>query len=245
MAKMTFGVRLRQARREAGLTQTQLGKKAGIEQGTISELENDKYSGSAFTPQLAAALGVNALWLATEKGPKHNLNTPDGSNNAPESGEIGKLSRGLSSSLGHSNTAGPDIKGKYPLISWAQAAAWETIVENFAPGDAEEWLDAPVSVSQSSYYLRVPGQSMYDPADHRSFHEGELALIDPNAEAGNGSLVIVVLPGDTEATLRQLIIEGSRRYLKALNPNWPNRISELVDGATICGVVKGKFVGGY
>jgi transcriptional regulator with XRE-family HTH domain len=58
--KWTFGQRLRQARTEKGLKQKELAAKAGIKQATISELENDKYQGSAFAPQLAAALGVNA-----------------------------------------------------------------------------------------------------------------------------------------------------------------------------------------
>jgi phage repressor protein C with HTH and peptisase S24 domain len=76
--KSTFGTRLKQARKEAGLTQKELATKAGIKQATISELENDKYQGSAFAPQLAASLGVHALWLANERGPKH-ISAPEDS----------------------------------------------------------------------------------------------------------------------------------------------------------------------
>jgi len=178
--------------------------------------------------------------------PKHNSNIPDASITAQERGVIVDLQSRRSSTLEKPNTEpGPDIKGKYPLISWVQAGAWETIVDNFAPGDAEQWLGAAVNVSDSSFYLRVRGESMFDPMDHRSFRDGELALIDPNATAENGSLVVVRLDDEAEATFKQLIIEGDRKYLKALNPNWPNRIFEVNGNATICGVVKGKFVGGY
>jgi SOS-response transcriptional repressor LexA len=245
MAKTTFGVRLKQARKEAGMTQVQLGSKAGIEQATISELENDRYASSSYTAQLAAALGVSALWLAAEKGPKHITSESDASISAHERGKIGKSTLKSDARLLANTEPGPETTGKYPLISWVQAGAWETIVDNFAPGDAEEWLDAPVRVSKSSYYLRVRGESMYDPADHRSFHEGEKVLIDPNADAQHGSFVVVRLDDESEATFKQLIIEGGRKYLKALNPNWPNRIFEVNGNATICGVVKGKFVDGY
>ena len=42
----------------------------------------------------------------------------------------------------------------------------------------------------------------------------------------------------------QLIIEGGRKYLKALNPDWPDRIIEIDENAKICGVVvfKGEMI---
>ena len=42
----------------------------------------------------------------------------------------------------------------------------------------------------------------------------------------------------------QLIIEEGKQYLKALNPDWPNRIIEVDEEATICGVIvfKGEVV---
>lgn len=61
-----FGERLFRARKEAKLTQTQLGEKVGLSQGTIGELEWIG-QGSSKTPQLAAACGVTAAYLATGK----------------------------------------------------------------------------------------------------------------------------------------------------------------------------------
>jgi SOS-response transcriptional repressor LexA len=191
---------------------------------------------------IEAKFELPPFWMDAEHS-SYNLDAPM---KAPKSGMIVKSPTRQGGNLEKSNTEpGPDIKGKYPLISWVQAGAWESIVDNFAPGDAEEWLDAPVRVSQSSYYLRVRGESMYDPADHRSFHEGEKVLVDPNADAEHGSFVVVRLDDESEATFKQLIIEGDKKYLKALNPNWPNRIFQVNGNATICGVVKGKFVDGY
>lgn len=221
----------------------------------LRQLLNPNYRGGEGFKEGAArnleeALGLPPLYfdLGIEEAisGKHGSSPTDASISAPNTGETVKLPGTHGASMGLSNTEpGPDIKGKYPLISWVQAGAWETIVDNFAPGDAEEWLAAPARVSQASYYLRVRGESMYDPADHRSFHEGEKVLVDPNADAEHGSFVVVRLDDESEATFKQLIIEGGKKYLKALNPNWPNRIFEVNGNATICGVVKGKFVDGY
>ncbi len=76
------------------------------------------------------------------------------------------------------------------------------------------------------------------------FHNGDLVFVDPDATAESGNYVIVQLEGADEATFRELIIEGGHTYLKALNPDWPDRIIEIDENATICGVVvfKGEMV---
>ena len=76
------------------------------------------------------------------------------------------------------------------------------------------------------------------------FHNGDLVFVDPDAMADSGHYVIVQLEGADEATFRQLIIEGGRTYLKALNPDWPSRIIEIDENARFCGVVvfKGEML---
>ena len=54
-----------------------------------------------------------------------------------------------------------------------------------------------------------------------SIPEGTLVLVDTGREAKNGSLVIAKLVDDNEATFKKLIIDGSQKYLKGLNPAWP------------------------
>ena len=76
------------------------------------------------------------------------------------------------------------------------------------------------------------------------FHNGDLVFVDPDVTADSGNYVIVQLEDSDEATFRQLIVEGGRTYLKALNPDWPDRIIEIDENARICGVVvfKGEMV---
>ena len=62
-----FGERLAEARRHAGMTQGQLAKALNTNQSTIAQAEGVS-SGSAYTVQMARALGVSAEWLADGTG---------------------------------------------------------------------------------------------------------------------------------------------------------------------------------
>ncbi|KVE27757.1 hypothetical protein WI93_12040 [Burkholderia vietnamiensis] len=64
----TLADRLKWARAEAGLSQEALGDKAGVSQSTIGNLEAGTRHSARRLPQIAAALGVSALWLAEGKG---------------------------------------------------------------------------------------------------------------------------------------------------------------------------------
>ena len=64
-----FGLRLREARKDARMTQGQAAESLGISQGTLSQAEKEG-EGSVYVAALAALYGVNPLWLATGEGPK-------------------------------------------------------------------------------------------------------------------------------------------------------------------------------
>ncbi|MGE8703996.1 MAG: helix-turn-helix domain-containing protein [Achromobacter sp.] len=79
---VTFGRRLRAARKSAKLTQAAAAKKAGMSQPTLSELENDTYPTSTFTTRLAHIYNVNARWLADGEGPMQS-DTPTVESSTP------------------------------------------------------------------------------------------------------------------------------------------------------------------
>ena len=134
---------------------------------------------------------------------------------------------------------GPDIRSLCPVISWVQAGEWMEIAEGYQPQYGQELLPCPVSCSNDSYVLRVRGVSM-----EPKFHDGDLIFVDPHADAIHGKYVVVMIEDTAEATFKQLIVEEGHQYLKALNPEWPNRIIEVNQNARICGVVvfKGEMV---
>lgn len=130
--------------------------------------------------------------------------------------------------------AGPDIKGRVPLISWVRAGEFCEAHEPFAPGDAEMWLDCPVPHGPSTYCLRVVGRSMDN--DDDGYREGEILFIDPDKEALPGADVIVRTP-DSTCTFKRLKLDEDGLYLLALNPKWENRYIRIPIDAVICGVV--------
>lgn len=136
---------------------------------------------------------------------------------------------------------GPAIKGRVPLISWVQAGAWSDAADPFSVGDAEDWLPCPVSHGPRTFCLRVRGLSMYNPSGRYSYREGEIIFVDPDRRAEHGDRVVVRLEDQRETTFKQLIEEGTERYLRALNPSWPEQIIRINGEATICGVVIGKW----
>lgn len=179
---------------------------------------------------------------ATQSKSKHKTSGADASIKGLKPGVIAGRREGERHTMEKNIQPGPKQRGTFPLISWVQAGTWESIVENFSRGDADDWLDSPVDVSAASFYLTVRGESMYDPNDHRSFREGEIILVDPRETPAHGAFVLVLECGQTEPVLRQLLIEGDRTYFKALNPGWPNRIT-AADGTEILrGVVRTKIV---
>lgn len=78
------------------------------------------------------------------------------------------------------------------------------------------------------FALRVMGDSMAP-----EFWDGCVIIIDPGAQAQNGSYVVVEYNG--EHIFRQLHIEADRRYLRPLNETYS--ALELVGPYTVRGVV--------
>lgn len=130
-------------------------------------------------------------------------------------------------------TEGPAIQGRVPLISWVQAGDFSTLVDNYHPGDGEDWIPVPIPVRRHTFALRVQGDSMKP-----EFLEGDIVIVEPDAEAVSGSYVVVRANDDQECTFKQLIRDSGRLLLKPVNERY-DIMSFPADGH-IVGVVKCK-----
>lgn len=75
--KMTLAERLKIAMREAGMTQMNLAKLAGVSQAAIQKLTSGNAKSSTKIIEISRALGVRPEWLAEEVGPmKGDGSTP-------------------------------------------------------------------------------------------------------------------------------------------------------------------------
>lgn len=215
LIKMKIGSAIRAARKARKWTLEELAHRTGSDTGNLSRLERGLQGASQ-------ELLIKIL---------DELGLPLGSV--------------LTAGTMRTNIEGVDVKAAaVPVISWVQAGQWTEVMSSFTAADAEEWVACPVAHGPRTFVLRVRGESMFSPHARRSFREGDLIYVDPDKPAENNSLVVAQLGSNSEATFKQLIIEGESKYLKALNPAWPEPIIAINGDTSICGVVifKGEFV---
>jgi len=134
---------------------------------------------------------------------------------------------------------GADVVTLCPIVDWTQVPMDQRPGLDQQGQRFEGLLPCPVPCSQGTFVLRVKGASM-----EPKFGNGDLIFVDPEVAAESGKYVVVRLAGSDEADFKQLIVEGGRHYLKALNPDWPDRIAEMEEAAQVCGVVvfKGEML---
>lgn len=210
--------RFKLAREHAGLKQQQLAERAGVKQATISDLERGKSQGSNYTARIAAACQVSALWLETGEG--------------------------TMCSSEHANVDMPlqpyREEAKYPLISWIQAGMWEESCDNFAPGDAEEWIHSDADAGRCGYWLEVKGLSMYSPSGP-SFPPTMRILVRPeDFDVISGKFYVARLKSTGETTFKQYVRDSGVGYLAPLNPSF--KTIEIDEDVEIIGrVVDGKL----
>jgi SOS-response transcriptional repressor LexA len=195
----TFGQRLRSVREAAGLSQASAAKAVGMQQPTLSGLENDGSVRSTFTTALAELYGVSATWLATGKGPR----------------KMPQVIQGAGGIADPEPSPGPAVRGRVPLISSVRAGAFVEARDPFQPGDAQDWIDTTVPIQEHTFALRVEGESMLP-----DFPEGTILIVEPSLDAFPNDFVIVK-NGDNEATFKQLVKDGGEYYLKPLNTRFP------------------------
>jgi SOS-response transcriptional repressor LexA len=117
-----------------------------------------------------------------------------------------------------------------PLISSVAAGNWKDIGDNYDPKDEQDWVLSTATTSENAFALRIQGDSM-----EPDIKDNEIVIVDPLRIAEHNSIVIVIQNGNTEATCKQLVIDGGKRYLKPINPRYP--IMEMQADARLCGVV--------
>ena len=202
----------------AGYTKAAIARAAGkssaaVTQWISGETKEIKADSAA---GIQAFTGFNAVWVATGKGPKM---------------------------LSHGNTEpGPDIRGKVPLISWVQAGEWCAASDPHLPGQADRWMDCPVSHSSSTFALRVCGDSMTAPhGNSRTYPDGCFIFVDPEKRTpNNGDRVVACRNGTDEVTFKVYKNEDGRQWLQPLNPSH----EPIRENFHILGTVLGKWEDG-
>lgn len=116
---------------------------------------------------------------------------------------------------------------KIPVISPIQAGMWGEIVDNFAPGDADDWLMTDLELSAHAFALTIRGDSMLP-----EFNPGDRVIIDPDVAPHPGDFV-AAKNGEQEATFKKYRprgMDGSGNMvfeLVPLNDDYPTLRSDV------------------
>lgn len=99
---------------------------------------------------------------------------------------------------------------RVPLITWQDALYRSTQPEKILNGT---YVSTDANISSQAFALRVKGSAM-DPL----FPKGATIVVEPNRVPHDGDYIVVQLHNEHESRLKQILVDGTDRYLKSINP---------------------------
>ena len=213
----TWADRIKSRMKELELTQEELAGKLGITRGAITHyLAGRRVPPLRQFQKLASVLKSDPAWL-----------------------QFGTTSGDIKQDKPNKSEAHDKKLSTIPIVSWEQAANLSD-VRKLVKTSKLEFVKDIHTIHPHWYALRVKGDSMTAPSGNKSFHAGDIILVDPEATPKHGDFVIAVLPKSKEATFKQFVIDGGKKYLKPLNTQYPLTVISKTN--CICGVVNHKLV---
>ena len=216
----TSGERIRARRIQFELTVKAVADYAGVKPPTVSQWESDLMlpKGESMK-RLEEILKTNSDWILYGKG------NPDARYVLvqPDSQEFKAIS--LSTK-------------RIPVLSWVQAGAWNDIGCDDPAMTCTEWMETSSGVSEHAFALIVRGDSMTNSNNPRSIQDGAKVVVEPifDPEQLNRKIVVAMLEGSSEATIKEFIQDGPVKFLKPLNPAYPSM--QINGNCRVVGVVK-------
>ncbi len=203
-------------------TQADLARACGVARSSVNAWLSGKAKGLKPSNLVAASryLNVRIEWLATGELPMRG--------GEPLKEDKQSVINAATQSGAWVNTdTGPLIVSQAPLLSWASAAAWSEgkQVENIG------LVSVTTRIGTRGFALKVQGDSM-----EPEFTAGSVIVVDPDHPAEHGDYVVAKVDGADSITFKQLVIEGTDKYLRPINPRYP--VLEFCPLTKIIGVVR-------
>ena len=214
---MSIGQRISKLMLDMDVSNAKLARMIGVSRPTIGNwIEGKSAPTGENLTNLANALKVDPNWLMSGKESRVRLD-----NNVDISQKI------------------PFEGFPIPVISWVAAGSFGPIETVLRDAEVDEYLPPIKECGKNGYGLVVTGISMSP-----KFEPEDRIYVNPDFQVSDlktGDLVIVSCAGDNEATFKQLIIEGTTKYLKPLNPKWDEQIIKLTEDCRLVGKVVGLY----
>jgi len=214
---VSIGQRISKLMLDMDVSNAKLARMIGVSRPTIGNwIEGKSAPTGENLTNLANALKVDPNWLMSGKESQVRLdNNVDISQKIPFDGR------------------------PIPVISWVAAGSFGPIATVLKGAEVDEYLPPIKECGKNGYGLVVTGISMSP-----KFEPEDRIYVNPDFQVSDlktGDLVIVSCTGDNEATFKQLIIEGTTKYLKPLNPKWDEQIIKLTEDCRLVGKVVGLY----
>lgn len=126
---------------------------------------------------------------------------------------------------------------KVPLIDAVDAKNWKQAARDGDTGNHDTWFACPKKCGPHTFAIVLKGESSAP-----KFNDGEVIFVDPSALPRHGSAVAIILPSPAHLTIKILVDEGSKKFAKSINPEFPGPKFQEISDDDICGTVIGKWV---
>lgn len=200
--RMSFADRVKQRRKELGLSQAELAERVGVAQQSIHKIEDGRTLKPRNILQLANALQCSALWLQGLESQDNNVRTPN-------------QNQTVATNAVMINTS--EIRS-LPILSQVQAGNWANVILETDQEFEQQITSA--KVSPEAFAMRVTGNSMTNPFGSPSIPAGSIVVVEPCSCPDNGKIVVATLNDAPEATIKKLEIDGPQKFLVPLNPKY-------------------------
>lgn len=223
---MDIGKRIREKRKAAGLTQTQVAEYFGIRAPSVSEWENKGSPSKDKLVPLARLLKTSVSYLLTGKEIPA-ANTPE-LDALRESGQLIPFDQNVLPSMIGTRAV--------PIISAVQAGQLKDMEVPYSPGDGFAVEFTTQRLSRWAFGLEVEGDSMLP-----VFQPGDRIIVDPEISPNPGDYV-VARNGSNQATFKKYRLRGMDPKgemifeLVPLNQDYPTLRSDI-DHLIVIGVV--------
>lgn len=204
----TLAARTKLAMSEAQVTQKALAEKIGVKQQTIQKICSGIIKRSKYLHEIAQELDVNVHWLL------------NGTSSKKEQGRVVKPSNTLF----------------VPLLEAREILQWDKLKEDENFCQTKTLLPVLPTLNPDSFGFKVLGDSMSSQHKH-SIPDEAIVIVDPAGEVKHDNFVLVYLHELNDVVVRQISIEGTRKYLKVLNEKYPDPILPLQAKDKVLGVI--------
>ncbi|AMG70507.1 helix-turn-helix domain-containing protein [Morganella morganii subsp. morganii] len=190
--------RIKARRTQLNMTQQSLAKMLGVSRVSVTKWETGvtKPDGENLH-MLAKSLDVSPEWLLF-------------GGNEPLSTELVSARKTIA------------VK-QIPVISAVQAGDWTSTYASATIDDVLRWVNTTARVSESAFGLDVKGDSMTNPNGAPTIPEGSTVIVETqfgSIEDLYGKIVVAILDGTSDATIKKLVWDAPYTYLIPLNPNF-------------------------